>query len=161
MVDAGKRGEVWGDIAPGQPIERPDQVRGRIAKHIRRYGRWADIDGTLCLNYERVAFGSIGVARQVARHMTVRPSPLLDVLRAKARSTYLSSGRSRRFRADMDAEMATRWYDDFADFIDRHCQDRPTWAQRQVGRAGIIWTRLGRQVNGRRRAGGEDTGQDS
>lgn len=141
MRDAGTRGEVWGELEPGRPIRTPEEVKGRVTKHMRRFTKWAALPDTLCLNYERVAFGSLRAARRIAHHLAVRPAPLVDVLRAKSRFTYLRQGQPLRHRVEMSADEVAAWHAEFRDFIDQDCADIPGWPERQVGRAGVLWTR--------------------
>lgn len=139
MLDAAARNDAWGKNHRKEPLQSVDDAIVRIRRMVRRHQEWAQLPGTLCLNYERTAFSTQDTVRQIAAHMGVTAAPLRDAMRAKRRFTQFNTGRSQRHLAEMAPEVQMAWYREFSEHIDAYCPAPvgASWPS-QIG------TRLGR-----------------
>ncbi|MEO1001072.1 MAG: hypothetical protein AAFW69_10820, partial [Pseudomonadota bacterium] len=82
---------------------------------------WAALPGILPLSYERIAFETEAVAREIADQIGVAVDPAAVAVEAKGRFTQFNKGRPHRHREEMAAEDAARYGAEFAAFIARWC----------------------------------------
>ncbi|MFC7703520.1 hypothetical protein ACFQXB_04855 [Plastorhodobacter daqingensis] len=120
LLDSARFGGAWG-TRDGQPLATLDDAMEIVRGHVHKFRQWQSQPGFLTLNYEELAFKSHRAVARIAAQLEIEVDPRQVLSRIERRFTQLNKGVSQRWRDEMPPEVANRYYDEFAEFIETWC----------------------------------------
>ena len=126
MLDAAKEGRAWGGGETGTFKTVGDTVK-RLHKSVEIFEKWANAPGIMTIHYERVAFDTESVAKEIADQLGITVDiPKAIEIATGTKFTQLNQGISQRWKTQMDPADARKLEKEFKVYIERWCSEVPS-----------------------------------
>ena len=125
MLDAAREGRAWGKGPDGPFRNVPDTIK-LLHACVRSFNKWAESPNVIPIHYERLAFDTESVAREIAAQLGIDVDiPKAIEIAVGSKFIQFNRGTSQRWKSEMDAADARLLEAEFGDFIRTWCHDIP------------------------------------
>jgi hypothetical protein len=125
MLDAAREGRSWGG-AGGVIYRSVSDTEDCLRRSVDLFTKWAQSPNIMPLHYERLAFDTESVAREIAMQLGITVDiPKAIQIATGRKFTQFNRGISERWKTQMEPSDAQRLGEIFKDFIKTYCSDVP------------------------------------
>lgn len=125
LLDAAREGRSWGNNQELRYQTVADTVK-RLHASITTFEKWMAMPNIIPIHYERLAFDTESVAAEIAAQLGITVDiPQAIVITTRSKFTQFNSGKSQRWKTEMDPADARRLEVEFKDYIETWCREIP------------------------------------